>query len=148
MIRTFTAVVVSSALVLSAPAMAADGRAQLASVSGTVSVSHAGKVMPALPGALRAGDRVIAKDGEAKLTYADGCVVTLKAQSMATIGESSPCVAPSGLVSAGGSSAQSSWSELSGWEMFVGVLAIGGLVFGIGSLISNENDDPITPVSP
>ena len=146
MIRTLTAVALSSALVLAGPAMAGD--AQLASVSGSVSVSHKGKLMPALPGSLRAGDRVIAKDGEAKLTYADGCVVTLKAQTMATISESSPCVAPAGLVSAGGSSAQSSWTELSPVQMAAGVLAVGGLLYGIGSLIANQDNDDEDSVSP
>lgn len=147
MIRTFTIVSACGALALGAPAMAADGaQAALTSIKGAVSVSQDGKIAAAKPGALRAGDRVIAKTGEARVSYADGCVVTLKAGSMATIGAASPCAAQQGIVTAGDTSAQSSFSELNTFGWVMAGLAIGGLIWGIVEM--TDDDDDLLPLSP
>jgi hypothetical protein len=76
-------------------------QAQIASVTGAVIAIQAGGTAPAKAGgALMLGDRVIARTGQASLRYADGCTVTVKAGSMATIGANSPCASGAGLVSA------------------------------------------------
>lgn len=84
----------------------AAGAAQLSSVSGRVLIGRDGKLAPAAAGALKAGDRVIAADGAAQLTWADGCAVTLKAGAMITLSATSPCADGPALVTAGASSAQ------------------------------------------
>jgi hypothetical protein len=147
MIRTVTIVSVCGALALAGPALAADAaKASLTSVKGAVAVSQDGKFAAAKPGALRAGDRVVAKTGEARVSYADGCVVTLKPGSMATIGATSPCASQQGLVTAGGASAQASFGELSPFGMAMGALAVVGFVYGVVSMTDDEDDVP--PVSP
>ena len=144
MIRTVTIATVCGALALAGPALAADAaKATITSVQGAVAVSQNGKFVEAKPGALRTGDRVVAKTGEARVSYADGCVVTLKAGSMATIGAASPC-AGQGLVTAGGSSAQI--GELSPFGMVAGALAVGGLIWGIVEFTDDESD--LLPLSP
>lgn len=149
MFRTHTAVAVSTALALAGPAMAGDAvKAEITSVSGSVAVSQSGRLYEAKAGGLRAGDRVIARDGQAQLTYADGCQVTLRTGAMATIGAKSPCDAGQGLVTAGAASAQSSIGELSPFGMVMGVLAVGGFLYGVGSIISNQSNDDDRPVSP
>jgi hypothetical protein len=149
MFRTLTAVTLSSALALVGPAMAGDAvKAEITAVKGAVAVSQAGKLYDARAGSLRAGDRVIAKDGEAQVVYADGCMVTLRTGAMATIGQASPCAGGRGLVTAGPASGQSSISELTPFGMVMGALAVGGLLYGIGSLISNQDNDDTRSVSP
>lgn len=143
MIRTVTIATVCGALALAGPALAADAaKATITSVQGAVAVSQNGKFVEAKPGALRTGDRVVAKTGEARVAYADGCVVTLKAGSMATIGAASPC-AGQGIVTTGGSSAQI--SELSPFGMVAGALAVGGLIWGVISLTDDNDDVPTSP---
>jgi len=150
MIRSLTVVAASFALAMAGPVLAGESaKAALTSVNGAVSVSQDGKISPARPGSLRAGDRVIARDGEAKLSYADGCVVTLKPQSMTTIGAASPCAAGGGLVSAGGAPAQM-FGEMTAFQGVMAALAIGGFIAGVGSMVDNasNDDDDRRPVSP
>jgi hypothetical protein len=109
MIRQTAAAVLALSLVAGGQAFAADPvPARVDSLSGKVMISSGGKLQAGKLGALKAGDRVVAlAGGGAKLRYADGCVVELKAQAMATVGASSPCASGQGLVTAaGGTSAQ------------------------------------------
>ncbi len=152
--RTIIAVLTSITLAASGPALAGDAAAaSLSTVQGSVMLSQNGKMALAssagLRGAdkpmpVRAGDRIIAKDGQARLTYADGCVVTVKPQSMLTIGQASPCASSSGLVTTGSSAAQSNFSELTPFGMVMAVLAIGGFAYGVSQML-DDDDDPVSP---
>src|ERR1700759_2708233 len=94
--------VLAAALMFAGAAQAAQvSQAQIASVTGSVMAVQAKGIAPATAGTmLTAGDRVIAKTGQASLRYTDGCTITLKSGSMATIGAKSPCASGSGLVTA------------------------------------------------
>jgi hypothetical protein len=111
--------------------------AQLSAVKGSVMVSQGGKMVNASGvSSLRAGDRVVAKDGAAQVSYADGCIVSLQANGMATIGAASPCASGAGLVSASqGSSAQMFGGLDAGW--IVG----GAWALGVIILVANDDND-------
>ncbi len=133
-------------MLLAGQASAADAAlAQISAVKGSVVVSQDGKFVQAADAkALRAGDRIVAKDGQASIKYADGCVVTLKPQAMATIGGASPCASGAGLVNATqGDSAQ--FLGLSGFGAAVvtfGALAL--LLIAVGES-DNDNSFPTSP---
>jgi uncharacterized membrane protein len=149
MYRPLTAAALATAMAVSGPAMAGEAaKAEITSLKGAVAVSQSGRLYEARAGQLCTGDRVIARDGEARLIYADGCTVTLRSGAMATIGAKSPCVDAKGLVTAGPANAQSSISELTPFGMAMGVLAVGGFLYGVGSLISNQDNDDTRSVSP
>lgn len=86
------AVAASIGLLLSGQAAVAAEGIRLSTVDGAVMVNQNGRFAPAAKGsALRAGDRIVATNGSAKLTYADGCSVAISARSMATVSAASPC---------------------------------------------------------
>jgi hypothetical protein len=135
------AALAAAGMMLAGQAAAADAAiAQVSAVKGSAVVSQNGRIAP-LTGAasLKAGDRVIAKDGQVSLAYADGCKITLKANAMATIGSASPCASQQGLVSAtGGDSAQ-----LFGLTWFGTTLVVVGV---IGALyLVFDDDDSVSP---
>jgi hypothetical protein len=144
MIGKYAALAAIGALCLAGQASAKDASvAQLSAVKGSVMVSQGGKVVPAATGALRAGDRVIAANGSARLSYADGCVVSLPANGMATVGAASPCATGAGLVSASqGASAQLFDNLDAGW-IIGGAWALGVII-----LVANEEDAKSGVVSP
>lgn len=85
MIRQIAVAASIALLGISGQAMAAQ-TAQLANVKGSVLVNQDGRFVPATASTkLRAGDKVLAMNGGANLTYADGCVVNVAARTMATI---------------------------------------------------------------
>jgi hypothetical protein len=87
MIRQIAVAASVALLGISGQAMAAQ-TAQLASVQGTVLVNQNGRYSPVTSKTtLRAGDRVLAMNGGAQLTYANGCVVDVSARSMATVAD-------------------------------------------------------------
>ena len=131
-------------MLLAGQASAADAAlAQINSVKGSVVVSQNGKFVPATNvSTLKAGDRVVAKNGQAQLKYADGCVVSLKPQGMATIGAQSPCASGAGLVSATqGDSAQ--MFGLTGFGAAAAVFA--GLAAVLLIAGDSEDDNTVTP---
>lgn len=99
MFRSIAAFAVAGALLAGQTAVAAEG-ARLSAVSGSVMISQNGRFVPASNGALlRAGDRVVASSGSARVVYGDGCNVAVSARSMATVAAASPCAGgSSGLV--------------------------------------------------
>ena len=137
MIGKYAAVAAIGALCIAGQASAKDAAmAQLSAVKGSVMVNQGGKMVAATSGALRAGDRVVAADGSARLAYADGCVVSLQANGMATIGAASPCATGAGLVTASqGASAQ--W--LSGLDM--GYVIGGAWALGVVLLVASDDDN-------
>ena len=87
MIRQSVVAASIALLGISGQAMAAQ-TAQLGSVSGSVLVNQDGRFAPAKSTtSLRAGDRVLAMNGAAKLTYADGCAVNIAPRSMVTVSD-------------------------------------------------------------
>lgn len=108
-------------------------------------VNQGGKMVPAAAGALRIGDRVVAATGSARVAYADGCVVSLQANAMATIGAASPCATGAGLVSASqGASAQSTTFGVNS-TIFYAAAVIGSIAL---VEVATKDDDPIVRVSP
>ena len=99
MYRSIAAFVAAGVLLAGQTAVAAEG-ARISGVSGSVMISQNGRFVPASNGAvLRAGDRVVASSGSARVVYDDGCNVAISARSMATVSSASPCVGgSSGLV--------------------------------------------------
>ncbi len=91
------AVATAIGLLLGGQAMAAEAR--LGAVSGSVMVNQGGRFVAATRGAvLQTGDRVMATNGSASLTYSDGCNVAVATRSMATVAAVSPCAGGSSLV--------------------------------------------------
>lgn len=143
------AVAASIGLLLSGQAALAAENVRLSSVSGSVMVNQNGRFAPAARGAaLRTGDRIVATDGAASLTYADGCNVTISARSMATVSAVSPCAGgSSGLIKAStitkaqddGSSGYGDNTDLWLWLGF-------GVVTVIATAVALEDDaDPSSP---
>ena len=141
MIGKYAAVAAIGALCIAGQASAKDAAmAQLSAVKGSVMVNQGGKMVPATVGALRAGDRVVAADGSARLAYADGCVTTVSANGMATIGAASPCASGFGLVSASQGSAAQSDFGMTGLQLTGSIVAVGLLAIGIASTADNEDE--------
>lgn len=133
----------AASILFSGQAFAADA-ARLAEVKGEVLVGRGGKLVKAAPGALRAGDRLVARaDGEARLTYADGCSVTLKPSAMLTVGGASPCAGGSGLVTATSASAQTTEAQGMTALQWAGV-GLTVIVLGVG-LAAAADDLPDSP---
>lgn len=142
MISKFAAVAAVGLLGLAGQASATDATAaQLGAVKGSVMVSHGAAFAKAGAGAaLKAGDRIVASDNSsAELRYADGCVVNLAPQAMATVGAKSPCVG-SGLV---GASQTMQFSEAGALLPLVVVTAI--LVFGAAEIADGGDPSPQSP---
>jgi hypothetical protein len=128
--------VLAAGLMLASAAQAGQvAQAQIASVSGAVITVQAKGTAPAKAGAaLMLGDRVIARTGQASLRYADGCTVTIKAGSMATISPTSPCASGAGLVSA--TTAQPAQISKTLSHLTLGaVLAGAGTVLLVGAVV-------------
>ena len=94
-------------------------------------------------GDLKAGDRVVAKNGQAEVRYADGCAVSLTANGMLTVGAASPCATGAGLVSA----AQGSTGQMdmlsSGAVQAVGAFLLATvLVVGVAEA---DDEDIVSP---
>lgn len=119
--------------------------AQVSAVKGSVAINQGGKIVPVTSAtALRAGDRVMSMDGsQAQIKFADGCVVGVGANGMATIGAKSPCSA-STLVS---SSAPAQLGGMNGFWGAAAVFAVGAII--VGAVASQkDNDIEITPGAP
>ena len=124
---------------LATQASAAASVAKLDSIKGSVMVSQGGKYVPASTATgLKAGDRVVAMNGQAQVNFADGCVVSVAPQAMVTLGEASPCAASKGLV-------HSSDPAQFGLSGFTGALVIFGIGLLLIALAYDEDDDPVSP---
>ncbi len=148
MIRRYV-VAAAIGLMLSGQAAMAAENVRLSAVSGSVMVNQNGRFAPAAKGsALRAGDRIVATDGAASLTYADGCNVAVSARSMATVAAVSPCAnGSSGLIKAstvtrqdgGGSDGYGDNTDLWLWLGF-------GVVTVVATAVALDDDaDPSSP---
>jgi hypothetical protein len=138
-------VVAIGALSFAGHAVAADAAATLGGIDGAVSVAHDGQLSSASAGALAQGDRVIVADGAARVTFADGCVVDMSAQSMVTVGAASPCATGEGLIRATDGETAQTWSDMNAIELTGAVLTIGLLTYGVIEILDDDDDGPVSP---
>jgi hypothetical protein len=127
-------------------AAASQTLAQVSAVKGDVRLASGGAMQAAANGAaLKAGDRVVARTGSARIAYADGCVVTAPAGTMVTVGAASPCAGGQGLVNPGEAAALSI-PGISKWDTGAYFAAAGVVVLG-ASLIAGitHKDKPESP---
>jgi hypothetical protein len=155
MYRSIAAFAAASALLAGQVAVAAEG-ARLSGVSGSVMISQNGRFVPASNGALlRAGDRVVASSGSARVVYGDGCNVAISARSMATVAAASPCVGgSSGVVKistadddrAGGSSGYGAGGGGvgQGGDFWLW-LGFGAVSVGVAAVALDDDSDPNSP---
>jgi hypothetical protein len=123
-------------------ASAADAAlAQVSSVKGAVAVNQGGRIVPLTSATLlNAGDRLVSIDGgQARIKFADGCVIDVRSSAVATLGAKSPC-AGSGLVK---SSSPMQFDEPA-WTAALGVLTVAALTW----LVFEASDDGNSPLSP
>ena len=145
-VRSFSLALALSAAISLPAAAASQGLAQVSAVKGDVRVSSGGAMHSAANGAaLKAGDRIVARSGSARIAYADGCVVTAPAGTMVTVGKASPCAGGPGLVTPGDAAALSI-PGVAKWDTGAYFAAAGVLVLG-ASLIAGltHKDDPESP---
>jgi len=149
----------AAATLVAGQAVAA-GPVKVAAVKGDVTVMGSKGAIAARAGtALNAGDRIVARAGQADLRYGDGCLVTVKANAMVTIGSQSPCAGGRGVVSAQSADA-AQWfrvNSLDASTILAGagaVALIGAVIYGLtdptkcnGTLETDGQCTP-TPVSP
>lgn len=141
MINKYAAAAAVGLLCLAGQASAKDATvAQLSAVKGSVMVNQNGTYSNASNVGVQSGARIVASaDSSAQISYADGCVVTVAPNAIATVGDKSPCSAQ-GLVK----SAQPMDFGDSGYLIpliIVGAIVIAGII-----AVSDGSDD--APVSP
>ena len=114
---------------------------QVGSIKGSVAVNQGGRTVALTSGAtLSPGDRLVSmENGQAQLKYADGCVVQIQPNAVATVGSKSPCAA-SGLVK---SSSPMQFGD-DAWEIPIRFLAVALVVWGV----FEASDDGNSPLSP
>lgn len=146
MIRQIAVATAIASIGLSGTALAAQP-ATLGAVQGSVLVNQTGKYQPVKAStSLRAGDRVIATDGSARLTYADGCVVSITARSMATIGAESPCGGSSNLVRVANQGYDDGGGMFgAGSADFLLFLGFGLVTLGVTAAALNDDENPTSP---
>jgi hypothetical protein len=128
---------------------------RLAGLQGLVLVDHGDGFVAASPGSqFRGGDRVTAAPGGfAKISYADGCNVTVNSRSMATIDSASPCdggPAPQLLKTADDTTTGGPGytAPALGPEVIIGGLAIFGIGVALGAVVVNHTHREEISVSP
>lgn len=147
MIRQIAVAASIALLGMSGQAMAGQS-VQLSNVNGSVLVNQDGRYVPVTSKTtLRAGDRVLAMDGDASLVYADGCKVDLSAQSLATITDAS-CAAD-GVVraeydSAAGANAYFGGSYNDGGADLWLFLGFGLLTAVVVGAAMSDDEDPVS----
>ena len=126
------------------------GETRVGGVQGSVLINQNGRYVPMTAGTtLKAGDRIMAMDGSASVTYADGCKVSVGARSMATVGSSSPCASgSSGVVRAAAADGYSKDKGTLWFDDNTGLWM--WLAFGAATavVVGNALSDDETPSSP
>ena len=119
--------------------------AAVSSVQGSVAVNQGGVYAPVNASTvLNAGDRIVSMDGSAaQIKYADGCVVSVKASSMATVGATSPCVA-SGLINSNQPADFGDFGFNGFWGAFA-IFAVGAILIGAYASSKDDDHNPISP---
>lgn len=142
MINKYAAAAAVGLLCLAGQASAKDATvAQLSAVKGSVIVNQNGAYSRGSDAAgLASGSRIVASaDSSARISYADGCVVTVAPNAIATIGDKSPCAAQ-GMTK----SAQPMDFGDSGYVIpliIVGAIVIAGII----AVADGSDDAPVSP---
>ena len=130
-------------------AMAADG-ARLGGVQGSVLVNQNGRYVPVTSSTvLKAGDRVMAMDGSATVTYGSGCSVAVSARSMATIGDSATCAGGSSNIVRAAFQDEEGYGAPTdpagtGWDFWTWA-TFGVITVGVTAVALSNGDDPSSP---
>jgi hypothetical protein len=133
-------------------AIAAEG-ARLGSVQGSVLVNQNGRYVPVTSSTvLKAGDRVMAMDGSATVTYGSGCSVAVSARSMATIGDASTCAGGSSNIvrAAYQDGDQEGYGDAptsppgQGWDFWLWA-TFGVVTIGVTAVAIGDGNDPSSP---
>ncbi len=150
MYRSIAAFAAAGVLLAGQTAVAAEG-ARISAVSGSVMISQNGRFVPASNGAvLRAGDRVVASSGSARVVYGDGCNVAVSARSMATVAAASPCVGgSSGVVKVATQNDDDQGGGTpgygdNGWDFWLWA-GFGVVTIGVTAVALNDSADPNSP---
>ena len=151
MIRNVIVAASVGLLLTSQVAMAAEG-ARLGGVQGSVLVNQNGRYVPVTSSTvLKAGDRVMAMDGSATVTYGSGCSVAVSARSMATIGDSATCAGgSSNIVRAAYADDQEGYGEGptgepgTGWDFWLWA-TFGVVTVGVTAMAVSNSNDPSSP---
>lgn len=138
-------------LLSSQVAIAAEG-ARLGGVQGSVLVNQNGRYVPVTSSTvLKAGDRVMAMDGSATVTYGSGCSVAISARSMATIGDSATCAGgSSNIVRAAFQDDQEGYGDPpanppgQGWDFWLWA-TFGVVTVGVTAVAIGDANDPSSP---
>lgn len=138
-------------LLSSQVAIAAEG-ARLGGVQGSVLVNQNGRYVPVTSSTvLKAGDRVMAMDGSATVTYGSGCSVAISARSMATIGDSATCAGGSSNIvrAAFQDGEQDGYGGPTdppgqGWDFWLWA-TFGVVTVGVTAVAINDGNDPSSP---
>lgn len=137
-------------LLTSQVAMAAEG-ARLGGVQGSVLVNQNGRYVPVTSSTvLKAGDRVMAMDGSATVTYGSGCSVAISARSMATIGDNATCAGgSSNIVRATYADDQEGYGAPTdppgaGWDFWLWA-TFGVVTIGVTAVAIGDGNDPSSP---
>jgi len=130
--KSFVAILSAAALICG-QAVAATPGATIASLKGDAMVM-AGKAPAAAKAgsALKAGDRIVVRQGEATLRYGDGCAIKLASGSMATVGAKSPCAGGQGVVATQSADVAQWWKPSTPWNASA-YLAATGTVLLVGA---------------
>lgn len=134
-------------------AMAAES-VRLGGVQGSVLVNQNGRYVPVTASTvLRPGDRVMAMDGSATVSYGAGCNVAIAARSMATVAATSPCAGGSSNVIrtaySGAGAGEDGYGGPTdqpgqGWDFWLwagfGLVTVGGTIIAI-----NNDSNPSSP---
>ena len=143
MISKYAAAAAVGMLCLAGQASAKDATvAQLSAVKGSVIVNQDGSYSKASDSStLRPGARIVASsDASARISYADGCVVTVAPNAMATVGDKSPC-ASQGLVR---TAQPMDFGDGAGY--IIPLIIVGAIVIaGIIAVADGSDDAPVSP---
>lgn len=142
MINKFAAAGAVGLLCLAGQASAMNASvAQLSAVQGSVILNQDGSYSKAIDASvLRPGARIVADaSSSARISYADGCVVTVAPKAVATVGDKSPC-ASQGLVRAGAP------MDFGDSSYVIPLLIVGALViYGITQVANGSDSAPTSP---
>lgn len=147
-------VAASVGLLLSSQAALAAESVRLGGVQGSVLVNQNGRYVPVTASTvLRPGDRVMAMDGSATVSYGAGCNVTVAARSMATISAASPCAGGSSNIVktaySGAGDEQDGYGAPTdppgqGWDFWVWS-AFGVITITSAAVVINDDSEPTSP---
>ncbi|MBI1404582.1 MAG: hypothetical protein GC145_00480 [Caulobacter sp.] len=153
MIRKVVVAASVGLLLSSQMAMAAES-VRLGGVQGSVLVNQNGRYVPVTASTvLRPGDRVMAMDGSATVSYGANCNVAIAARSMATVAAASPCAGGSSNViktayAGGGEDDQMGYGPTGdpgqGWDFWLwagfGVVTVTAVAITV-----NDSNEPTSP---